>query len=72
MQPRKNEKYNWGWSDPRAYNYNATPTEPTHTRTLMFELINDPYTSTIKHNMVIVHNDQIHGVTNGDTNSERV
>lgn len=67
MQPRKNEKYNWGWSDPRAYNYNATPTEPTHTRTVFFELDNDgtPYTNRFR--QAIIHNDHIHRASDNAT-----
>lgn len=68
MKPSKIEKYNWGWSDMRATNYGAAPTEPTHTRTLYFELINDyPYTSTFS--QAVVHNDKIHGVISVNTNN---
>jgi len=63
MQPRKNEKYTYGWSDPRSYTQTIkTPTESTHTRTVFFELDNDgtPYTSRFR--QAIIHNDNIHGV----------
>jgi len=65
MQPRKNEKYNWGWSD---ISYGAVPVEPSHTRTLYFEL----NTSKSTFSQVIVHNDKIHGAKDAFTDSERV
>jgi hypothetical protein len=69
MKPRKNEKYNYGWSDPRSYTQTIKyPTEPTHTRTLYFEL--DTSKSTFS--QVIVHNDKIHGAKDAFTDSERV
>lgn len=68
MKPHKIEKYNWGWSDMRATNYGAAPTEPTHTRTLYFEL----NTSKSTFSQVIVHNDKIHGAKDAFTDSERV
>jgi hypothetical protein len=69
----RNTLYNYGWSDPRAYVQTIkNPPTYTHTRTIVLELIHDPYTSTIKHNTVAVHNDQIHGVTNGDIDSASI
>lgn len=69
MKPRKNEKYNYGWSDPRSYTQTIrTPTEPTHTRTVFFELDNDgtPYTS--RFSQAIIHNDHIHRASDNATN----
>ena len=63
MKPHKNERYNFGWSD---ISYGAVPVEPTHTRTLYFEL------NTSTFSQVIVHNDKIHGAKDGNTDSERV
>jgi len=65
MQPRKNERYNFGWSD---ISYGAVPVEPSHTRTLYFEL----NTSKSTFSQVIVHNDKIHGAKDAFTDSERV
>ena len=70
MKPHKNERYNFGWSD---ISYGAVPVEPSHTRTLYFELINDagnPHTNVF--NQVIVHNDKIHGAKDAFTDSECV
>jgi hypothetical protein len=66
----RNSIYSYGWSDPRAYTQTVkhSPTY-THTRSILLELEHDPYTSTIKHNTVTVHNDHIHGVTNAATDS---
>lgn len=72
MKVSRNTLYNYGWSDPRSYTQTIKTTSYTHTRTIVLELINDPHTSTIKHNTVAIHNDDIHGVINGNTNSERV
>ena len=69
MKPRKNEKYNYGWSDPRSYTQTIKyPTEPTHTRTVFFELDNDgtPYTS--RFSQAIIHNDHIHRASDNATN----
>ena len=69
MQPRKNEKYTYGWSDPRSYTQTIkTPTEPTHTRTVFFELDNDgtPYTSRFR--QAVIHNDHIHRASDNATN----
>ncbi len=63
MKPHKNERYNFGWSD---ISYGAVPVEPTHTRTLYFEL------NTSTFSQVIVHNDKIHGAKDAFTDSERV
>jgi hypothetical protein len=59
MQPLKNRKYNYG-----SYTQTIkTPTEPTHTRTVFFEIANDgtPYTSRFR--QAIIHNNNIHGLT---------
>lgn len=66
MQPRKNYSYNFGWSDMRTTTHVNAPTEPTHTRTLYFEL------NTSTFSQVIVHNDKIHGAKDGNIDSERV
>ena len=63
MKLHKNERYNFGWSD---ISYGAVPVEPTHTRTLYFEL------NTSTFSQVIVHNDKIHGAKDAFTDSERV
>ena len=63
MKPHKNERYNFGWSD---ISYGAVPVEPSHTRTLYFEL------NTSTFSQVIVHNDKIHGAKDGNTDSERI
>jgi hypothetical protein len=65
MQPRKNERYNFGWSD---ISYGAVPVEPSHTRTVFFELDNDgtPYTS--RFSQAIIHNDHIHRASDNATN----
>lgn len=63
MKPHKNERYNFGWSD---ISYGAVPVEPTHTRTLYFEL------NTSTFSQVIVHNDKIHGAKDAFTDSECV
>jgi hypothetical protein len=65
MKPHKNERYNFGWSD---ISYGAVPVEPSHTRTLYFEL----NTSKSTFSQVIVHNDKIHGAKDAFTDSERV
>lgn len=63
MKPHKNERYNFGWSD---ISYGAVPVEPSHTRTLYFEL------NTSTFSKVIVHNDKIHGAKDAFTDSECV
>lgn len=65
MKPHRNERYNFGWSD---ISYGAVPVEPSHTRTLYFEL----NTSKSTFSQVIVHNDKIHGAKDAFTDSERV
>jgi len=63
MQPRKNYSYDFGWSDMRTTTHINAPTNPTHTRTVFFELDNDgtPYTSRFR--QTIIHNNNIHGLT---------
>ena len=68
MQPRKNYSYDFGWSDMRTTTHINAPTNPTHTRTVFFELDNDgtPYTS--RFSQAIIHNDHIHRASDNATN----
>jgi|688.fasta_scaffold852445_4 hypothetical protein len=58
--------YSYGWTDPRMPNF-----VPNHERTIWLNITKD-YDSFVEFNQVNIHNDQIHGVKDADTDSERV
>jgi hypothetical protein len=67
MPVSKNQRYNLGWSDPRGYTHVGTYS-PTHTRTVYFEIVSDLHTGDRKSTQIIMDNDDIHGVKNGNSN----